>query len=315
MRWARTTRGRVRGRTRYETRVFRWHLWFWRASVGRKRAGRAGWIVGRFAIGCIAIAEGPEGLRDRPRGGTACFLDDAQLAVVRGWMESGPDVDRDGVVRWRVRDILRKIEAAFVVALCGRERSPAAPKGGVSLRFGTPDASERVKESRRLVWRCLPVRRGSRALAADFGLAWRIYPGVGPHDCAAAGFQPLFGAGRARRGRARRSSGGDSEAMTALQIVRQSVQQSHRPHLDKPADRKTPQPPSFDHAVDRLDAQPAAIDRLPFLARQSRNATGSLSSRRSRLRTLAAVAVRLTGGGMSTSTPFPPNATGSCRVA
>ena len=111
-------------------------------GVGRAEAGR---MVGmdRQAVRDWLHrynAEGLEELRDRPRGGTACFLDDAQLAVVRGWMESGPDVDRDGVVRWRVRDILRKIEAAFVVALCGRERSPAAPKGGVSLRFGAPGA-------------------------------------------------------------------------------------------------------------------------------------------------------------------------------
>ena len=32
---------------------------------------------------------------------------------MRGWMESGPDAGHDGVVRWRVRDIRRKIEGAF----------------------------------------------------------------------------------------------------------------------------------------------------------------------------------------------------------
>ena len=31
-------------------------------------------------------------------------------------MESGPDVERDGVVRWCVRDIRRKSEEAFEVA-------------------------------------------------------------------------------------------------------------------------------------------------------------------------------------------------------
>ena len=76
-------------------------------GVGRAEAGQA---VGmdRQAVRDWAPchnAEGPEGLRNRPRGGGVCFLDDAQLSVVRGWVEAGPDPARDGVVRWRVRDI------------------------------------------------------------------------------------------------------------------------------------------------------------------------------------------------------------------
>ena len=66
---------------------------------------------------------------DRPRGGTACFLDNGQLAVVRGWMESGPDVERDGVVRWRVRNIRRKIEEAFG-AVSAETRAFAGCSGG-----------------------------------------------------------------------------------------------------------------------------------------------------------------------------------------
>ena len=83
-------------------------------------------------------AEGPEGLRDRPRGGTACFLDDGQLAVVRGWVESGPDVERDGVVRWRVRDIRRKIEEAFGVVYADESVRQLLRREG--FRFGTAGA-------------------------------------------------------------------------------------------------------------------------------------------------------------------------------
>ena len=74
-------------------------------------------------------AEGSEGPRDRRRVGRACFPDGERLSVVRGWVEAGPDPARDGVVRWRVRDIRRKIEEAFGAAL--------APGGvGVATRDG-----------------------------------------------------------------------------------------------------------------------------------------------------------------------------------
>ena len=67
-------------------------------------------------------------MQGRLRSGTACFLDDGRLAVARGWVESGPDVERGGAVRRRVRDIRRKIEEAFGAVCYGRGRSPAAPE-------------------------------------------------------------------------------------------------------------------------------------------------------------------------------------------
>ncbi len=60
-------------------------------------------------------AEGFEGLADRPRGGSAGWLTEAQLAEVGQWIASGPDLERDGVTRWRVQDLVRKIEEAFGV--------------------------------------------------------------------------------------------------------------------------------------------------------------------------------------------------------
>ena len=60
-------------------------------------------------------AEGFEGLADRPRGGSEGRLTEAQIAEVGAWIEAGPDLERDGVTRWRVQDIVRKIEEAFGV--------------------------------------------------------------------------------------------------------------------------------------------------------------------------------------------------------
>ena len=86
---------------------------------GRSRGGRpdsGDGSSGGWRLGARYNAEGPEGLRNRPRGGSVCFLEEKQLSVVRGWVEAGPDPERDEVVRWRVRDIRRKIEEAFGVA-------------------------------------------------------------------------------------------------------------------------------------------------------------------------------------------------------
>ena len=142
-------------------------------------------------------AEGPEGLRDRPRGGTACFLDDGQLAVVRGWMESGPDVE----TRWR-GSVARSRHAledrgGLRSGLCGRERSPAAPEGGVSLRFGAPGASAGLCGGAVGVPVRVPVSRdGAAAVGVRGGRGvspgGSVVPGRGPgwpkgHDVAPVG--------------------------------------------------------------------------------------------------------------------------------
>ena len=59
--------------------------------------------------------EGFDGLADLPRGGSEGRLTDAQIAESGAWVEAGPELERDGVTRWRVQDIVRKIEEAFGV--------------------------------------------------------------------------------------------------------------------------------------------------------------------------------------------------------
>jgi transposase len=56
--------------------------------------------------------------RDLPRrNGPKPRLSPGQEAVAAGWAEQGPDLARDGVVRWRCRDLRNRIEREFAVGL------------------------------------------------------------------------------------------------------------------------------------------------------------------------------------------------------
>jgi transposase len=61
---------------------------------------------------------GLEGLADRPRrNGPRPRLSAEQQAKVAEWVEQGPDLERDGVVRWRCVDLQQRIKQAFAVSL------------------------------------------------------------------------------------------------------------------------------------------------------------------------------------------------------
>jgi transposase len=66
-------------------------------------------------------AEGLSGLENRAGAGRKPRLDLAQKAELAGWVEAGPDPEKDGVVRWRCVDLKQRIEAEFGVEL--HERS------------------------------------------------------------------------------------------------------------------------------------------------------------------------------------------------
>jgi transposase len=61
-------------------------------------------------------ADGPEGLHDHWTRGPACKLSAAQLAEFASIIEAGPDLEADGVVRWRRVDLKGVIEKRFGVA-------------------------------------------------------------------------------------------------------------------------------------------------------------------------------------------------------
>ena len=60
-------------------------------------------------------AEGPWGLRDRPRPGRPCALDDGQQAALKALVLRGPRLARDGCVAWRLRDLCALVERRFGV--------------------------------------------------------------------------------------------------------------------------------------------------------------------------------------------------------
>ena len=58
-------------------------------------------------------AEGLAGLSDRRALGPARRLTAAQEAELERWVEDGPDLARDGVARWRCRDLQARIAQGF----------------------------------------------------------------------------------------------------------------------------------------------------------------------------------------------------------
>ena len=61
---------------------------------------------------------GLEGLFDQPRrNGPRPRLSAEQQATVADWVEQGPDLERDGVVRWRCVDLQLRIAQEFAVDL------------------------------------------------------------------------------------------------------------------------------------------------------------------------------------------------------
>ena len=58
-------------------------------------------------------AEGVEGLRDRPRAGRPCRLDEGRQAALKALVLKGPKLERDGRVAWRARDLCTLVERRF----------------------------------------------------------------------------------------------------------------------------------------------------------------------------------------------------------
>jgi transposase len=61
-------------------------------------------------------AEGLAGLSNRAAPGPMPRLSAEQEALFVQWVEEGPDVERDGVVRWRCRDLQGRIEREFRIS-------------------------------------------------------------------------------------------------------------------------------------------------------------------------------------------------------
>ncbi len=62
-------------------------------------------------------AAGVDGLSDRVHPGRPSSLSAARQAEVARWVEAGPDLKKDGVIRWRRIDLRERIKASFGVVL------------------------------------------------------------------------------------------------------------------------------------------------------------------------------------------------------
>ena len=88
-------------------------------------------------------AEGLAGLVNRRAPGPAPRLSAEQEAAVDRWVEQGPELERDGVVRWRCRDLQERIGREFGVGLHERTVGKLLAK----LRFRRLSVRPRHPES------------------------------------------------------------------------------------------------------------------------------------------------------------------------
>jgi transposase len=86
-------------------------------GLPRERAARLAGMTGQTLGDWIHRynEEGVEGLRDRPRPGRPCGLDEGRQATLKALVLRGPKLGRDGCVAWRVRDLCRLVERRFGV--------------------------------------------------------------------------------------------------------------------------------------------------------------------------------------------------------
>ena len=111
-------------------------------------------------------ADGLTGLADRPRPGRQPRLTEAQRCEVAEWVESGPDIKTDGVVRWRCADLRDRIAAKFHVHLHERSVGKLLKKlnfSSMSVRPLHPQSDLEAQEAFKKTlpgWRA-PQSRGS----------------------------------------------------------------------------------------------------------------------------------------------------------
>ena len=76
-------------------------------------------------------AVGPADLIDRKAPGAAKKLDPAQQAALAARVDAGPDLARDGMVRWRLAGLVDWIDEAFGVTLDARTGEPGDEDDGL----------------------------------------------------------------------------------------------------------------------------------------------------------------------------------------
>lgn len=107
-------------------------------------------------------AEGLAGLCDRKPKGRSPHLEAAQMAELARIVESGPDIDVDGVVRWRCADLQRVIEARFGVAYAERSVGKLLTRLGFRKLSARPAHPQGDEEARAAFKKTSPTWRRRR---------------------------------------------------------------------------------------------------------------------------------------------------------
>jgi transposase len=96
-------------------------------------------------------AEGIAGLSNRPAPGPEPRLSAGQEAAVAEWIESGPDLKHDGVVRWRCRDLKERIEREFQVSFHERTIGKLLARLASGVCRFVPSTPRATQRNRRLL--------------------------------------------------------------------------------------------------------------------------------------------------------------------
>ena len=112
---------------------------------------------------------GLAGLEDRSRPGRPTRLSDEQEAELDGWVEQGPDLKKDGVVRWRRFDLREKIRERFGVTMHVRSVGKILRRLNfrrISVRPQHPQSDEAAQEAfKKTSPRCSVPRSPRRTLS------------------------------------------------------------------------------------------------------------------------------------------------------
>jgi len=93
---------------------------------------------------------GIAGLADQPRPGRPPYLGAEQMGELEDWVEQGPDLKQDGVVRWRRIDLCRRVKERFGVAMHERSMGKLLRRldfRRISVRPQHPQSDEAAQEA------------------------------------------------------------------------------------------------------------------------------------------------------------------------
>jgi transposase len=126
--------------------------------------------------------EGLAGLVDRPRPGPTPRLSAAQMAEVASWVNNGPDLAQDGVVRWRCVDLRDRIATRFGVALHERSVGKLLEKlnfSSLCVRPLHPQSDLAAQETFKKTSPTWPAPRSRRSTLVDRSKSgFRTKPGL-----------------------------------------------------------------------------------------------------------------------------------------